>query len=366
MRSLFNSVLLGSTLVIVLASHSSASAEAAKSAVAIDPIQGIVSQFKTHSVVALGDGVFHGEQNSHEFRLSLIHDPRFQATVDDIVLEAYNSRYQSVVDSYVLGREVQPEELQKAWRDSTQVSPGIDAPMRAEILAAIRDVNAKLPDDSKLRVLLADPPIDWSRVKRKEDVDAYVSKRESFAAELIEREVLQRGRKALVIFGQMHLVRHDLFANFSGESQWLLPLLERQSRIRAFTVWVAANLEDVQPDIKGWSIPSLTVIEGTRLGAMSFSYYYPHEVARFTQHDGKPVLIRKSEWRKAPDMQAQVDAILYMGPQAALRRYTLELDKCNDPSYVALRLERMRLVNYPSPEESLRSSCSSLNTVPTR
>jgi hypothetical protein len=82
MRSLFNSVLLGSTLVIVLASRSSASAEAAKSAVAIDPIQGIVSQFKTHSVVALGDGYFMANRivTSSACRSSTIHGSKLRST----------------------------------------------------------------------------------------------------------------------------------------------------------------------------------------------------------------------------------------------------------------------------------------------
>lgn len=348
-------------LAISIASASSATASAefaAKSAVATNPVEAILAAFKTHSIVALGDGVAHGELNSHEFRLSLIRDPRFAATVDDLVLEAYNSRYQQIVDHYVAGQDVPKEDLQKAWQDSTQVGPGVDAPMREQILTAVRDLNATVPKDSKLRVLLADPPIDWSHVSNKQDVDAYVSQRENFAAQLIDKEVLRRGRRALVVFGQMHLVRHDLFANFSGDSQWLLPLIERQSGVRAFTIWVAADLDAVQADTKQWARPSLAVIAGTRLGAASFTFYYPHQVPRSVERDGKPALVPKSEWRDAPPMQEQVDAILYIGPQASLRTYTLPAEQCNDASYVSMRLGRMRLTQYPSPEEALRRSCS--------
>jgi hypothetical protein len=52
----------------------------------------ILDAFRDHAVVALDE--VHGDERSHAFRLSLIRDARFAATVDDILVEFGNSRYQ--------------------------------------------------------------------------------------------------------------------------------------------------------------------------------------------------------------------------------------------------------------------------------
>jgi hypothetical protein len=58
----------------------------------LDAIATILDAFRDHAVVALDE--VHGDERSHAFRLSLIRDARFAATVDDILVEFGNSRYQ--------------------------------------------------------------------------------------------------------------------------------------------------------------------------------------------------------------------------------------------------------------------------------
>ena len=87
-------------------------------ATAIDPIQGIVDAFRTHTVVALGEGA-HGDNQSAAFRLALIRDPRFTNIVNDIVVESGSARYQLLMDRYIDGEDVPPLELRRAWQDST-------------------------------------------------------------------------------------------------------------------------------------------------------------------------------------------------------------------------------------------------------
>jgi hypothetical protein len=52
-----------------------------------DPITGILDAFRSHRMVALGEGT-HGNEQGHAFRLALIRDPRFAQTVNDIVVES--------------------------------------------------------------------------------------------------------------------------------------------------------------------------------------------------------------------------------------------------------------------------------------
>src|SRR5262245_58454978 len=64
-------------------------------AIPINPVNGILEAFRSHEIVALGEGNHNNEQ-AHAFRLSLIRDPRFPAVVNDIVVEFGNARYQDV------------------------------------------------------------------------------------------------------------------------------------------------------------------------------------------------------------------------------------------------------------------------------
>src|ERR1041385_730041 len=86
------SLLLGFVGVSGRAQQQSA---APKPAVPIDPIAAIVDACRSYQVVALGEGR-HGNEQGHAFRLSLIRDSRFAATVNDIVVEFGDARYQDL------------------------------------------------------------------------------------------------------------------------------------------------------------------------------------------------------------------------------------------------------------------------------
>jgi hypothetical protein len=100
-------------------------------AVSLDPITGVLDAFRTHAVVALGEGS-HGNEQAHRFRLALIRDPRFSATVNDIVVESGSARYQDVMDRFVRGENVPADVLARAWRDTTQPTEMWDLPIYEE------------------------------------------------------------------------------------------------------------------------------------------------------------------------------------------------------------------------------------------
>jgi hypothetical protein len=58
-----------------------------------------------------------------------------------------------------------------------------------------------------LRVLLGDPPIARDRVKTRTDYQKYFTFRQSRPAAVVIRDVLTRGRKALMMYGALHLQR---------------------------------------------------------------------------------------------------------------------------------------------------------------
>ena len=294
-------------------------------AVPLEPIGAVLDAFKTHQIVALGEGD-HGNEQGHAFRLSLIRDPRFAAMVNDIVVEFGNALYQDIMDRFVHGEEVPDAQLSQVWRNTTQPTGVWDGPIYEEFFRAIRLVNASLPAERHIRVLLGEPPIDWNNVRTREDHFRWIAERETYPTDLIRREVLAKQRRALLIYGDMHFQRKPVGLNFEAPPadrrvpQPLMTLVEN-SGVKAFTIWTntSSDVETLQSDIATWRAPSLTILRGTLLGAADFTFYYPFDITRRVIRDGKPMLIPRDQWRLL-SMEDQFDAVLYVGPRATITR----------------------------------------------
>lgn len=172
-------------------------------AVPVEAIGGIVDAFRTHRLVGLSEGS-HGNIEGHRFRLSLIRDPRFSATVSDVVVEFGSGRYQSLMDRFVGGDAVDDEALRHVWEDTANVNPGWERPIYREFFHAVRAVNAMLPPGRQLRVLLGSAPIEWETIRTRDDLRAATKAHGSYKEDLIRREVLAKNRRALLIFGDGH------------------------------------------------------------------------------------------------------------------------------------------------------------------
>jgi hypothetical protein len=179
-----------------------------RKAVPKDPVEIILDAVRSRPLVALSEGQ-HWNEQGHRFRLALIRDPRFAASFNDIVVEFGNARYQSVMDRFVAGEDVPDDALRLVWENTTQPNEVWDIPIYEEFFRSVRALNASLPPPRRLRVVLADPPIDWDVVKDKDDILQWMGKRDSFAAETIRTQVLDRHRRALLIFGDGHLWRKN-------------------------------------------------------------------------------------------------------------------------------------------------------------
>ena len=175
----------------------------------VEPIGAIVEAFRAHSIVAIGNVEFRGNEQCQAFHRSLVRDPRFAAAVNDIVVEFGNARYQDVIDRFIRGEEVPPDSLRRVWQNTTQVEYEWDSPVYEEFFRTVRTVNASLPPARRLRVLLGDPPIDWDKIKTIDDLHKGMGDRDAHAVEVIRREVLSKNRRALVIYGGQHLLRKN-------------------------------------------------------------------------------------------------------------------------------------------------------------
>src|SRR5262245_7400450 len=331
--------------VVVLALAAVALRAQTKPATPLDPIATIIDALRTHDIVALGEGRHNNEQG-YAFRLALLREPRFAMTVNDIVVESGSSTHQAVMDRFIRGESVPDKELRLAWQDTTVPDGPWDIPMYEEFFRAVRTLNASLPPERKLRVLLGDPPFDWEHTTREEAIRIGLQ-RDPFAAELITREVLSKGRRALVVYGDMHFARLPPL----GGSNLVTRLLATHARV--FNVWTHAGTSDLrtlQSDISTWRVPSLALTASTTLGAASLGVY-------------------RGIGDDPTSMEDQFDAVLYLGPPSSITIHRSEVapELCADADYLRMRLGRMALMDPPggatlppgvvSPSEQLKRYC---------
>jgi hypothetical protein len=322
-----------------------------------DPVKGILKLFDKRPLVALDEGPHHTEQ-THAFIRALVQDPGFAKRVNDIVVEFGSARYQDVMDRYIKGEPVPIEQLRLAWRETTQVYVW-DNPVYRQFFETVRAVNQKLPEQRRLRVLLGDPPIDWSRVNNFNDW-MRESPRDTHAAELIEREVLKKGRKALIIYGGFgHLQRRDVYTNFQptpGDRAGLLEQVERTHPGTPYNIWSNTNTDDLGvPESRkaSWHVPSLIPLKNTTLGQRDFTTVLtpssgPERRTKFV--NGRRVEIRTTEYASLK-LEDNFDALLYLGHIRSITKVPDALDTYADEDYFREVVRRSRVLSEVNLEE---------------
>jgi hypothetical protein len=302
--------------------------------------------------------------------MSLIRDLRFAKVVNDIVVEFGNSRYQDIMDRYVSGEDVPHAMLKKVWQNTREPHEIWDVPIYEEFFQEVRKVNAKLPKRRRLRVLLGDFPIDWDLIKTQDDLRKAV-RSDTVPAGIIEREVISKGRRALVIYGEMHFVRRNTYLimedKAAAEERYARPvntivaLLER-SGTKVFSIrTLTSNLAELQPDIATWTPPKLALLAGTPLGQASSLYYYPSDTqVRRPDNTWEKV---KADPARSPLLQDQFDAVLYIGPESAITYSKVSKETCADPEYLPMRIGRKKINGGPndtSAGNKIREYCAKL------
>jgi hypothetical protein len=295
--------------------------------VSADPVirpalDGIFAAFETHPLVGLGDR--HGLANEGEFYNRLIGDPRFAADVGNVVVEFGGAAHQDTLDRYLSGEEVPYGELRQVWSNVVGWVPTVISVMYQHFFAQVRVVNARLSPEQRIRVWLGEPPIDWSTIRNREDLEPYLSRRDEHPAQIINREILARGKRALVIYGAMH------FHSFPpppglAPRPGLKELVERDHPAAFYLVEVytdyakAEGTAAFESELK-WPNGTLAApVRGTSLEAALLRFWRPHTPPLM----GTPALA-PDELARLLDRVREIvsgvagDALLYLGPAASL------------------------------------------------
>jgi hypothetical protein len=300
-------------------------AQITRPAVPVDAVTGILDAFKSYPVVALGE--MHGSEQGHAFHLALLRDPRFAATVDDILVEFGSGRYQDLIDSFVTGEDVSEESLRHVWQDTTVPGPVWDAPIYADFFRAVRSVNRALPANHRLRVLLGDAPIDWDQVKTAGDLRTWGLRKDDYAGNLVRAAVAEHHR-VLVIYGDGHLQGRG----FPMRS--LMNVMEQSpGGVRVFAIGSSFGpLRSTQEGIDTWPAPSITLVRDTLVGVKPYALFYP-----------LPPVPGYNKVR----LEDQFDAILYLGSEP-ITISRIDAALCRDQAYMTMRLRRMALGVAPA------------------
>jgi hypothetical protein len=327
------------TIILVVSGGVSANVSGQQSLAEPKPgkaVEGIIEAFDRFPIVALGE--LHWSLNEHEFITALIQHPDFANKVNDIVVEFGNARYQPIMDRYTAGETVARAELQQVWRNTTGQATGVwDAPIYEQFFANVRAMNQRLPRQKRLRVLLGDPPVDWDAIKTRADMNMKLFLRDEHFVEVVEREVLNKKRKALMVSGNAHM-RRCCMAGPLGTTA-------RVEKTHPGTVFVVLphqgfqdRNEELEQRLASWPKPSLALVKDNWLGELSPDLITPAGIMK-TSPDG-PVAPAPSPF-KGMKIQDVTDAYLYLGPKASLRYDSIPPEVHRDEAYQR-ELERRR------------------------
>ncbi|MFL5296197.1 MAG: hypothetical protein ACJ798_07420 [Phenylobacterium sp.] len=317
-------------------------------------LDGLFAAFRTHPIVGLGDA--HGLAEEGAFYRRLVRDPRFAAQVGNLVVEFASSAHQDTLDRYVAGEDVPRAELRWVWSDVVGGSITATALMYQELLAEVRAVNQHLPPARRIRVWAGEPAADWSAIRTPQDLEPYLEQRDASADAVIEREVLGRAKKAVVIYGALHFFHLPTPPGLPASSS----LKARVERAHPGAVYVVIPYFGfVQPECSAsfeaatrWPADSLVApVTGTSLEALltrpGCPVIRPPRPAPGAQPMAPEVLAQIQAGFVRPASGADADALLYLAPAASLTTSPNDPDLKTDPAYSAEMARRAPIIGFP-------------------
>ena len=334
-------------------------------------VTAILGAFDKYEIVGMPEA--HGLKDLDDFILTLIRNPAFPEKVNDIEVECGNALYQPILDRYIGGEDVPFAEVRKVWRNTTQVMCSASG-FFEQFFPLVRAINQKLPAGKRLRVLAGDPPVDWDQVKTLDDASKFFD-RDASIASVMEKEVLSKHRKALMLFGTFHLMHGIYFAGSGPRSGpgSAVSIYEKEYPNLTFVVSDFGFFDLKSSTLSSnrfadWPVPSVALAKGTWLGGLDLSHFLP-----------APLIIdddcnTRNEFPKEVQkpMEELVDAFLYLGPTDLLLREQMPADIALDTEYMAESERRLPLQGLPPDdftskafnERMVRTAQNAIFTVP--
>ncbi len=266
----------------------------------------VLRAFANHNIVMFGEA--HGCKQEYEWLRELVRTPEFADRVDDIVVEFGNSLYQKSVDRYIAGEDLPFSQVQQAWRNVVGAD-GPPSPVYESFYGDVREANLKRRGKHQMRVVLGGPYADWDTIKDREELAPYLGNRDSWYAQSVKEEVLDKKRRAFLIMGGLHFLR------LSGPG-----LIEQQLRaagastyLIVFGTQVIASYDELAKRFGAWSLPAIVELRGNWVGDL--------------------LALGAAAPAASPRLGDTADALLYVAPRDALTVLTMSRAELEGTAY---------------------------------
>lgn len=271
-------------------------------------IGALARQFDRHPLILIGE--LHRSREIHAFLQRLLATPEFICRADAIVVEFGNSRFQPLVDAYVAGADVPEDELRHAWQD-TAVPLTWNAPMYRRVFERVREIHRAKFCAHPLRLVLADPPLDWSAIHSVADYAPWDDRDGSYAR-VVEREVLAKGQRALLIAGLLHALRTVPEDIAGGPEEHTLAQRLAEAHPGALYSVATVPFAEAAVALGLPPAPSFSPLAGSPFAAQSLQYadFMPSVVGT---SDGARRRFSFQPDKHWPRLDAAVDGLLWLG-----------------------------------------------------
>jgi hypothetical protein len=280
-------------------------------------------------LVALGEK--HGIKEYGAFLELVIGSEEITNQLDDVVVEFGSADHQAIMDRYVVGKPVSAAEMDQVLRDTTQLLVW-DSPIYANVFSAVRRANQRRPASRPIRVLLGDPPIDWAGTQTTAEHLKISNERDRHFAAVVEREVLAKDRRALLLVGMFHALKQG------SSRETVASLIEQRHPGTLFVVMLYAGMgphtANVEAALSRSPRPGIILLSRSWIGSL------PARSAFVL-----PPVLQVAEGLKLRDI---ADAYLYLAPEASLTEARPPGAIYQDPAYLR-ELERRYPIVFGAP-----------------
>lgn len=316
----------------------------------VDAVEYIRRAVETVPIVMLAEGG-HSAREPHRFLRRVLSDPGVLAAVDVIVVEFAAGAHQGVLDAYIRGEDVPFDTLSRIWRDTQQSPVGPwDSPLYQTLLEVIRDANVRLAPERRVRVLAGDPPIDWERIRTRDDYLAASTPRDPYVAALATEQAFRHGRHVLVVFGGVHLPKATIAPGDPRNSITSRILANHPGAVRA--------IEFLKPEDLGIGDRIGELREGTAypterhwIGDVDAGLLFPMVYAPVTNPGTGQQEMQEVRLYAGRPVRDLFDALVYIGPSHSWEIVQPAFDQGRDAAYLA-ELNRRSILRFGRPFDS--------------
>jgi hypothetical protein len=187
-----------------------------------------------------------------------------------------------------------------------------NSPVYRQFLEAVRDVNARRLCPHPVRLVLADVPLDWATIHTAAEYAPFTDRDGSYAG-VVEREVMAKGHRALLVAGEYHAMKtvpKDL--QDDPAEPVAAQRIERDHPAALFSVVMVPKAAAAQALGMDATPPVFRVVHGTALADAPFQLtdYATTVTPRVVDGTTKWTLDPDKHW---PCMGDVVDGLLWVG-----------------------------------------------------